>query len=72
MAPALIELVGDGNEAAAHDVMLFLRVALHTFPDLSPSIYQVHILITHTHTPSIPHLHTHIKREGVDEGSSYK
>lgn len=41
MAPALLELVGDGNEAAANDVMLFLRAALDTFPDLSPSIYQV-------------------------------
>lgn len=40
VAPALLELVGDGNEAAAHDVMLFLRSALHSFPDLRDLIYQ--------------------------------
>ncbi|KAL0839233.1 hypothetical protein ABMA28_016000 [Loxostege sticticalis] len=40
VAPALIELLGDGSEPHAHDVMLFLRAALHTFTDLRDSIYQ--------------------------------
>ncbi|XP_049865553.1 coatomer subunit beta isoform X2 [Pectinophora gossypiella] len=40
VAPALLELLGDGSEAAAADVMLFLRSALHTFTDLRPSIYE--------------------------------
>ncbi|KAH9633916.1 hypothetical protein HF086_009729 [Spodoptera exigua] len=31
VAPALLELLGDGSEPAAQDVMLFLRSALHTF-----------------------------------------
>nr|AHX71939.1 COP complex beta subunit [Bombyx mori] len=32
VAPALLELLGEGSEAAAHDVLLFLRHALHAFP----------------------------------------
>ncbi|XP_075972533.1 coatomer subunit beta [Anticarsia gemmatalis] len=40
VAPALLELVGDGSEASAHDVMLFLRSALHNFHDLRDLIYQ--------------------------------
>ncbi|XP_013161736.1 PREDICTED: coatomer subunit beta isoform X1 [Papilio xuthus] len=40
VAPALLELVGDGSELAAHDVMLFLRAALHTYPDLRELIYK--------------------------------
>ncbi|CAH2063883.1 unnamed protein product, partial [Iphiclides podalirius] len=40
VCPALLEMVGDGAEPAAHDVMLFLRSALHTFPDLRDLIYQ--------------------------------
>ncbi|KAM3958230.1 LOW QUALITY PROTEIN: coatomer subunit beta [Aphomia sociella] len=40
VAPALLELLGDGAEAAAQDVMLFLRVALHSFPHLRDHIYQ--------------------------------
>ena len=41
VAPALLELLGDGSEPAAQDVMLFLRSALHTFVDLRDHIYQV-------------------------------
>ncbi|KAJ0179108.1 hypothetical protein K1T71_004820 [Dendrolimus kikuchii] len=40
VAPALLEMLGDGSEPAAHDVMLFLRSALHTFVDLRDHIYQ--------------------------------
>lgn len=40
VAPALLELLGEGSEAAAHDVLLFLRHALHAFPDLRDHIYQ--------------------------------
>lgn len=40
VAPALLELLGDGSEPAAQDVMLFLRSALHTFVDLRDQIYQ--------------------------------
>ncbi|CAH0668681.1 unnamed protein product [Spodoptera exigua] len=40
VAPALLELLGDGSEPAAQDVMLFLRSALHTFVDLRDHIYQ--------------------------------
>ncbi|CAB3222703.1 unnamed protein product [Arctia plantaginis] len=40
VAPALLELLGDGSEAAAHDVMLFLRAALHNFTDLRDLVYQ--------------------------------
>ncbi|XP_045533840.1 coatomer subunit beta [Papilio machaon] len=40
VAPALLELVGDGSELAAHDVMLFLRAALHTYPELRELIYK--------------------------------
>ncbi|XP_068627553.1 coatomer subunit beta [Battus philenor] len=40
VAPALLEMLGDGSEMAAHDVMLFLRAALHTFPELRDPIYQ--------------------------------
>ncbi|XP_060800614.1 coatomer subunit beta [Amyelois transitella] len=40
VAPALLELLGDGGEPAAHDVMLFLRSALHAFHDLRDHIYQ--------------------------------
>lgn len=43
MAPAMVEQLGEGGEAAAQDVMLFLRHALHSFPDLAPTIYEVHI-----------------------------
>ncbi|XP_026491728.1 coatomer subunit beta [Vanessa tameamea] len=39
VAPALLEMLGDGSEAAAADVLLFLRHALHAFPDLRPRIY---------------------------------
>ncbi|XP_038213369.1 coatomer subunit beta [Zerene cesonia] len=39
VAPAMVEMLGDGSEAAAHDVMLFLRHALHSFPDLSSRVY---------------------------------
>ncbi|CAK1551519.1 unnamed protein product [Leptosia nina] len=39
VAPAMLEMLGDGSEAAAHDVMLFLRHALHNFPDLTDSTY---------------------------------
>ncbi|XP_050681783.1 coatomer subunit beta [Leptidea sinapis] len=39
VAPALLEMVGDGSEAAAADVMVFLRHAMHTFPDLGNQIY---------------------------------
>ncbi|CAG5019069.1 unnamed protein product [Parnassius apollo] len=38
--PALLELVGEGNEAAAHDVMRFLRAALLAFPDLADPLYR--------------------------------
>lgn len=41
MAPALLELLGDGSEPAAPDVLLFTREALQTFPDLRGQIYQV-------------------------------
>lgn len=44
VAPALTELVGDGSEPHAHDVMLFLRAALHTFADLRDTIYQARML----------------------------
>ncbi|KAG6447828.1 coatomer subunit beta [Manduca sexta] len=40
VAPALLELVGDGSEPAAQDVMLFLRAALHSFTDLRQQIYE--------------------------------
>lgn len=40
VAPALLELVGDGSEVGAYDVMLFLRAALHKFHDLRDLIYQ--------------------------------
>ncbi|XP_072942042.1 coatomer subunit beta [Epargyreus clarus] len=40
VAPALLEQLGDGSEAAAHDVMLFLRHALHAFADLRDKIYE--------------------------------
>ncbi|XP_045492678.1 coatomer subunit beta [Colias croceus] len=39
VAPAMVEMLGDGSEAAAHDVMLFLRHALHSFPDLASQVY---------------------------------
>ncbi|XP_048480789.1 coatomer subunit beta isoform X2 [Plutella xylostella] len=40
VAPALLELLGDGSEPAAPDVLLFTREALQTFPDLRGQIYQ--------------------------------
>ncbi|XP_052751262.1 coatomer subunit beta [Galleria mellonella] len=40
VAPALLELVGEGAEPAAVDVLLFLRVALDSFPHLRDHIYQ--------------------------------
>ncbi|XP_028165988.1 coatomer subunit beta, partial [Ostrinia furnacalis] len=40
VAPALLELLGDGAEPHAHDVLLFLRAALHTFADLRDTIYE--------------------------------
>ncbi|XP_053600601.1 coatomer subunit beta [Plodia interpunctella] len=40
VAPALLELLGDGSEPAAADVMLFLRAALQAFPELRDHIYQ--------------------------------
>ncbi|XP_022117722.2 coatomer subunit beta [Pieris rapae] len=40
VAPAMIEQLGDGGETAAQDVMLFLRHALHSFPDLRSTIYE--------------------------------
>ncbi|CAH2091603.1 unnamed protein product [Euphydryas editha] len=39
VAPALLELLGDGAEPAALDVLLFLRHALHAFPELRPAVY---------------------------------
>ncbi|KAJ2938815.1 hypothetical protein O0L34_g18440 [Tuta absoluta] len=39
VAPALLELLGDGSEPAAADVMLFLRSALYNFTDLRDHIY---------------------------------
>ncbi|CAK1577969.1 unnamed protein product [Parnassius mnemosyne] len=38
--PALLELVGEGGEAAAHDVLRFLRAALLAFPDLADPLYR--------------------------------
>ncbi|XP_063530044.1 coatomer subunit beta [Cydia strobilella] len=40
VAPALLEMVGEGGEAAAADVMAFVREALAAFPDLRPTLYQ--------------------------------
>ncbi|XP_061706706.1 coatomer subunit beta [Cydia pomonella] len=40
VAPALLEMVGEGAEAAAADVMAFVREALAAFPDLRPTLYQ--------------------------------
>ncbi|CAH0717494.1 unnamed protein product, partial [Brenthis ino] len=39
VAPALLELLGDGAAPHAHDVLLFLRHALHRHADLRPEIY---------------------------------
>lgn len=58
MAPGLLELLGDGGEVAAQDVLMFTRHALHAFHDLKPGIYAVrhsHIL-THTTTISCVHV----------------
>ncbi|XP_063375229.1 coatomer subunit beta [Cydia amplana] len=40
VAPALLEMLGAGGEAAAADVMAFVREALAAFPDLRPALYQ--------------------------------
>ncbi|XP_059061189.1 coatomer subunit beta [Achroia grisella] len=40
VAPALLEMVGDGSEPAAADVLQFLRVALHNFDHLRDLVYQ--------------------------------
>ncbi|XP_063380048.1 coatomer subunit beta [Cydia fagiglandana] len=40
VAPALLEMVGEGGEAAAADVLAFVREALAAFPDLRPQLYQ--------------------------------
>ncbi|CAH0397263.1 unnamed protein product [Chilo suppressalis] len=40
VVPTLAELAGDGSEPHAYDVMVFLRAALHSFPDLRQSVYQ--------------------------------
>ncbi|XP_032511687.2 coatomer subunit beta isoform X1 [Danaus plexippus] len=39
VAPGLLELLGDGGEVAAQDVLMFTRHALHAFHDLKPGIY---------------------------------
>lgn len=39
VAPALLDLLGDGSEPAALDIMLFVREALYTFPNLADRIY---------------------------------
>ncbi|XP_041973278.1 coatomer subunit beta [Aricia agestis] len=40
VAPALLDMIADGAEPAALDIVLFLRSALLTFPDLRQKIYQ--------------------------------
>ncbi|KAI8439873.1 hypothetical protein MSG28_001341 [Choristoneura fumiferana] len=40
VAPALLDMVEEGAEPAAADVMAFTREALAAFPDLRPSLYQ--------------------------------
>ncbi|XP_052738084.1 coatomer subunit beta [Bicyclus anynana] len=39
VSPALLELLGDGSEVAAQDVLTYLRHALHAFPDQRPKVY---------------------------------
>ncbi|XP_045764016.1 coatomer subunit beta [Maniola jurtina] len=39
VSPALLELLGDGSELAAQDVLTYLRHALYAFPEQRPKVY---------------------------------